>query len=158
MFIDFKKAYDSVWREVYSIFIEFGISKELVGIIQMGLNETCSTVCVDKNLSDMFPIKNGLKQGDALFPLLFNLALEYAIRRVQENQKGLVYTLDINVVVENIDTMQKSTDTLLGASKEVGPEVNPAKTKYKGTHSGRHPLRRFPALDIRIILYRKFPM
>ena len=30
---------------------------------------------------DMFPIRNGLKQGDAISPLLFNFALEYAIRR-----------------------------------------------------------------------------
>jgi len=42
------------------------------------LNETCSEVCIDKNLSDAFPIQNGLKQGDSF-------ALEYDIRKVQGN-------------------------------------------------------------------------
>ena len=51
----------------------------------MCLNETYSRVRVGKNLSDMFPIKNGLKKGDALEPLLFNFALLYATVRVQVN-------------------------------------------------------------------------
>ena len=52
----------------------------------MCLNETYSGVQVGKHLSDVLPFKNGLKQGDALTPLLFNCALEYAIRRLQVNQ------------------------------------------------------------------------
>ena len=55
----------------------------------MCLTETYSRVRVGKNLSDMFPIKNGLKQGGALSPLLFVCASEYVIRTVQVNQDGL---------------------------------------------------------------------
>ena len=47
--------------------------------VKMCLTETYSRVCVGKNLSDRFPIRNGLKQGDALTPLFFNFALGYAI-------------------------------------------------------------------------------
>ena len=93
LFIDFKKAYDSVRREVLytsNILIEFGIPKKLVRLIKMCLTETYSRVRVGKNLSDMFPIRNGLKQGDSLSPLLSNFALEYVIRRVQVNQDGLI--------------------------------------------------------------------
>jgi hypothetical protein len=70
---------------LYNILIEFGIPKKLVRLIKMCLTETYSRVRVGKNLSDMFAIRNGLKQGDALSSLLFNLALEYAIKRAQAN-------------------------------------------------------------------------
>ena len=74
---------------LYNILIEFGIPKKLVRLIKKCLNETCSRVRVGKNLSKMFPIRNGLKQVDALSPLLFNFSLEYAIKRVHVIQDGL---------------------------------------------------------------------
>jgi hypothetical protein len=76
LFIDFKKAYDSVRKQVlYNIFIGFRISKKQLGLIKMCLNEAYSAVHTGKNLFDKSPIQNCLKQGDALSPLLFNFAL-----------------------------------------------------------------------------------
>jgi len=62
LFIDFKKAYDSIRREVlYKILIEFGVPRKIVRLIKMSLTETCSRVRVGKNVSDRFTIRNGLK-------------------------------------------------------------------------------------------------
>jgi hypothetical protein len=78
-----------VRREVlYNILIESGINMKLVRLIKMCLNETYSKVRIHKHLSETFPNQNGLKQGDALSPLLFNFALEYAIRKVQVKPGG----------------------------------------------------------------------
>jgi hypothetical protein len=60
--------------------MEFGVSMKLVMLIKMCLNETYNRVWEGKHLSDMFPIRNVLKPGDALLPLLFNFAFEYAVR------------------------------------------------------------------------------
>jgi hypothetical protein len=118
--------------------IHVKVNLPVVSVTIMCLNETCSKVHIGKHLSDMFSIQNGLKQGDVLLPLFFNFALEYAIRKFQENQMGLklngthqllVYADDVNLLGDNIETMKK-TGTLISASKEIGLEVNAEKTKY----------------------------
>jgi hypothetical protein len=98
----------------------------------MCLNETYSRVCIGKLPSGSFNIENGLTQEDALSPLLFNFALEYAVRKVQENQVGLLaYVDDVNLLGDKIDTVKKNTETLIDASNGVGLEINIEKTKYR---------------------------
>jgi hypothetical protein len=66
-----------VRREVlHTVPIEFGITMKLERLIKMCPNETACRVRVGSYLSDMFPIKNGLKQGHSLSSLLFNVAFE----------------------------------------------------------------------------------
>jgi len=104
-----------------------------VWLIKMYLNETYSRVWVGKRLSHMFNIKNVLKQGDPVSPLLSHFDLVYAVRRVQAKQdgwefngtrRGLFYADDVNLMLRgSIRTIEKNAETLEVASKETGLEV-----------------------------------
>ena len=87
----------------------------------------------------MFPIRNGLKQGDALSPLLFNFALEYAIKKVQVNQhcfklngthQLLVYAADVNIFGGSVHPIKENAEALVVTGKEIGLEVNDDKINY----------------------------
>jgi len=90
-------------------------------------------------VSDRFSIRNGFKQGEVLPPMLFNFALEYAIRRVQVNRDGLklngthqmlAYADDVNTLAGSIRTLKENAEALVAATREIGLEVCADKTKY----------------------------
>ena len=111
----------------------------MIRLIKMCLSGMYSRVRVSKNLFDMFYIRNGLKEGDALSSLLFNFALEYTIKRVQVIQDGLklngthqllVYADDVTILEGSVHTIKENAEASVVARKEIGLEVNADKTKY----------------------------
>jgi hypothetical protein len=86
LFIDFKKHYGSVKREIlYNILLEFGTPKKLVRLIKMCLNDTYSKVCVGEFLSDTFPIQKSETRRYSItiaFQLCFRICLQEGPRKL----------------------------------------------------------------------------
>ena len=83
-------------------------------MIKKCLDGSQSKVRTENYLHYSFLIENGLKQGNALSPLLFHFSQEYVIRKVQETNLGLylndihqvlVYVDNVNLICDNIKTM-----------------------------------------------------
>jgi hypothetical protein len=68
---------------------EVGIPKKLIGLTKMCMENTQYQIRIDNTLSEAFEVNTGLKQGDALSPMLFNLVLEKTIREIQKDPTGI---------------------------------------------------------------------
>jgi hypothetical protein len=105
----------------------------------MCVNETNNRVRVGRHLSDTFPVKNGLKQGEDLSPLLSSSTLVDVIRRTKREWLKLndtlefpvyEYAVDINISGGGINTIRKIKEALLVASKELCLDISAEKTKH----------------------------
>ncbi|KAL4098346.1 hypothetical protein QTP88_022976 [Uroleucon formosanum] len=140
IFVDFKKAYDSVHREsLYNIMTEFGIPKKLRNLVRMCMEGAHYKVRIDQTISETFTVETGLKQGDALSPVLFNLALEKAVRELQKETTGieinqqkiqiLGFADDLNIIGNTKDDTEKAAKVLEKAAEKLGLKINTEKTK-----------------------------
>ena len=141
LFIDFQEAYDSIHREsLWKIMREFQIPLKLINMCKLCIQDTYSKVRIKGKTSAAFKNKTGLKQGDALSPLLFNIALQKIINKLKLTPAG------INIKEERINIMAYADDIILiGESeleireliieleenaREIGLKINQDKTKY----------------------------
>ena len=140
LFVDFKQAYDSIRRNIiFNIMEEFGIPRKLIRLTKATLTATKCKIMIQGALSDPFDIDTGLRQGDRLSTILFNLALEKVIRAMSINWKGTIFTSskqltafadDVDLLGRGTLAVKESFVEMQTAGKEIGLVVNEDKTKY----------------------------
>ncbi|KAL4154176.1 hypothetical protein QTP88_002009 [Uroleucon formosanum] len=139
VFVDFKQAYDTINRDqLWIALANLGIPNKLIRMIKICNSNTLCKVRWQGELSPHFEVKSGLKQGDALSPFLFNLALEKVVRdvgedrvmEINENMTMLAYADDVVVLGNSRQEVAHTVEKLIASSRNMGLLINEAKTKY----------------------------
>jgi ribosomal protein L22 len=139
-FVDFKKAFDSVWREalLYKI-LTFGIGGKFYELIKNIYSQSLSCVKLTTGLTQDFKNDIGIKQGDCLSPILFNLFINdighifsescdpVMLGNIQLNY--LLYADDLLIVSKSKSGLQRSMNNLYQYSQKWHLEINTQKTK-----------------------------
>jgi len=115
LFTDFKSAYDSIHREkLLCAMTEFGIPSKLIRLVKTTMANVQCSVQIQSHLSEPIPTARGVKQGDALACLLFNIALEKVIRDSGIQTRGTIFfkTVQILAYAYDIDLMARTTPGL----------------------------------------------
>jgi sorting nexin-29 len=139
IYVDFKQAYDSVQRKkLFTIMYEFGLPPKLVRLVRATMRGAEAQMKVQTQLTDTFEIRQGLKQGDGLVPVLFNLALGYVIRKLPADANGTLeykmnqvvgYADDICLLGRSARSVNEVYEELKVIAKKIGLNINVNKTK-----------------------------
>ncbi|KAL4104440.1 hypothetical protein QTP88_019741 [Uroleucon formosanum] len=139
VFIDFKQAYDSINRkQLWKVLRCLDIPQKYIDLIKMCNSKINLKIKYQQEMSEKFEVKSGLRQGDALSPMLFNIALEWVVRIANETRKMevgeietiLAYADDVVILGNSRNEVKQTTVKFLKAGKIMGLEVNQEKTKY----------------------------
>jgi hypothetical protein len=139
IFVDFQKAYDSIRRNNhYAIMAQFGIPGKLIRLTKASMENSTYHVKIGTIMTDGLKVGTGLKQGDGVAPILFNITLEYVIRQLSVQTTSTIfhksvqligYADDINIMGRTKRAISESYDELKERAKEVGLIINVEKTK-----------------------------
>ena len=151
IFVDFKQAYDTVDRvKLLNGLDELGIPTKLIRLIKATMDKSASKVRVGKEATDIFQTQSGLRQGDGLAPVLFNLSLELVIRKLKivtnstlltKSTQLVAYADDINIIARTEPDARQIFLELDNAAREMGLSINENKTKYMITTRKNLPTR-----------------
>ena len=141
-FVDFRKAYDSVWRDgLYKKLLSYNVDKRFVRLLRNIYSSSSLAVKTQGGRSRIFESKVGLKQGCNLSPLLFNLFINDLLSEINGHFldsptlngipiNGLMYADDLVLVSESENGLQRLLDILHNYTTKWFLQVNKSKTKY----------------------------
>ena len=151
IFIDFKKAFDSITRDsMYKILQAYGVPEKIVNLIKAVYTNTRARVETPDGNTDLFDILAGIMQGDTLAPYLFIITVDFVLRKVFEGNDDLGFTLqkrrskrypslkvtdcafadDLATISDNMHDAQETLRQIEEAAALVGLSINPSKTEY----------------------------
>ena len=142
-YIDFKKAFDSIWRKgLWRVMRSMGYPEKIVRILESLYRETFSAVRIGASLSEWFETIVGVLQGCILSPLLFNIFLEVIMAMaLGDNDAGarmngnvisnLRFADDIAATMENKEELQSLINRIVEESGKMGMVVNTEKTEVQ---------------------------
>ena len=140
-FVDFRKAYDTVWRDgLYHKLLSYGVHPKFVRLLRNIYGNSSLAVRSQGGRSTIFPSNVGLKQGCNLSPLLFNLFVNDLLTEINVSFphsphlqgipiNGLMYADDLVLISETEEGLQKLLDILHNFTESWFLQVNKSKTK-----------------------------
>ena len=140
-FVDFRKAFDCIHRaSMWKILEVYGIPRKFINIIRSMYDGSESCVQVGQERTEWFAVNTGVRQGDVLSPLLFNILLDFIMRKIDvidcgiewtggKRLRDLDYADDICLLARDIEEMQVMVDTIVTEGSKIGLTINTAKTE-----------------------------
>ena len=116
-FIDFKKAFDSIHRPaIWKILKSYGVPDKIIQLIKLFYeNYECSIIC-EKELSEWFNVKTGVRQGCILSPILFLVTIDWVMRQTCNQNNGIPFTHNMNL--EDLNDLAEDVKALEVAQKK----------------------------------------
>jgi hypothetical protein len=115
----------------------YGIPKKLVGLVEMSMKDSDAKITIGGNVSKLFNVLKGVRQGDGLSAVLFNLALNKVLKELKLNEnilykfkKACAYADNIALIARNMPALQETLITLQEIGVKYGLYINEEKTKY----------------------------
>ncbi|GFN74782.1 endonuclease-reverse transcriptase [Plakobranchus ocellatus] len=152
VFIDFKKAFDSVWHEaLWSTMRKYNINSNLISVVKNLYNTATSAVFCNNNIGDWFRTTVGVRQGCLLSPTLINIFLEIIMTDALEDHCGIVsiggrpitnlrFADDIAGLAGNECELASLVEQLDKASSNFGMDISAEKTKIMA--NGKEPSKK----------------